>query len=512
MTETPETPAGPRPADEAAAPPPGPPPPPPPGAGPHGTPGAGTAPGPASFAARYGLTRPYNGRYLAGVCAAIGRATNTDPILWRVLFAVLTLFFAVGVLIYVTAWLLIPGEGDTASPIESVLGKGRSSMSPVTAIVLGVACTVLFGFLVTDPFRAVVLGAAILIGGALLLNRNQRGPQPVPSGPTDERFTWSNISPWSGSAPWGGATPWRSTPEQPTQPFAAAPAPPAPAGPPPVAVDEPTRAYDEPTQTYEAPPQYPQPTAQFPPAAGPFPPRQQQGYQPPFAPYGPYGGPPPPPPPAPPKPAKPPKPPKERSALGFATFSMIFVAMGIVAMLDLLNVVRVRPTTYFAAALLTIALGLLVGAWLGRARWLIALGLAAAAALGISSIAEYQIDHDNLGRRDAVWEPQTMNELRTSYRLPFGDARLDLSALDFTNQDRQVDVSLNAGDLEVRVPDYVDVIADVSVDAGDAQVFNRSASGFGQSITVEDDGEDGVGGGTLRLTIHNNAGRVEVTR
>ncbi|MEV0718102.1 PspC domain-containing protein [Asanoa sp. NPDC050611] len=486
MTETPDTPAGGRPADEAAAPPPGPPPPPPPG--------AGTATGTSGFATRYGLTRPHSGRYLAGVCAAIGRATNTDPILWRVLFAVLTVFFAVGVLIYVTAWLLIPAEGDTASPIEAVLGKGRSSMSPVTAIILGVGCTVLFGFLVTDAFRAFVLGAAILIGGALLLNRNQRvGPQPVPSGgvPAGERFTWSNVSPWAGSAP------WQSTPtEQPTQPVPAQ----APAAPPPVAVDEPTQAYGQPA-----------PTQQFPPVTGPYPPRPQPGYQPPFAPHGPYGGPPPPPP-APPRPPKPPKPPKERSALGAATFSLIFVAMGVVAMLDLLNVIRVRPTTYFAAALLTIALGLLVGTWLGRARWLIALGLAAAAALGISSIAEYQVDHDRIGRRDAVWEPRTMNELRPSYRLPFGDARLDLTNLDFAGQTKEVDVNLNAGELEVRVPDNVDVVADVNIDAGDAQVFDRSASGFGQSTTVEDNGLDGVGGGTLRLTIHVNTGRVEVSR
>ncbi|MDG4821109.1 PspC domain-containing protein [Asanoa sp. WMMD1127] len=486
MTETPETPAGgPRPADEAAAPPPGPPPPPPPGAGP--------VPGTAGFATRYGLVRPHNGRYLAGVCAAIGRATNTDPILWRVLFAVLTVFFAVGVLLYVTAWLLTPAEGDTASPIESVLGKGRSSMSPVTAIILGVGCTVLFGFLVTDPFRAVLLGAVILVGGALLLNRNQHGPQPVPSGgPVDQRLTWSTVSPWAGSAP------WQSTAQQPAQ---AAPVTAPAAAPPPVAVDEPTRAYEQPP-----------PTAPFPPATGPFPPRQQPGYQPPFAPHGPYGGPPPPPPPAPVRPPKPPKPPKERSALGFATFSMIFVAMGVVAMLDLLNVLRVRPTTYFAAALLTIALGLLVGAWLGRARWLIALGLAAAAALGISSIAEYQVDHDRLGGRDVVWEPRSMTELRPSYRLPFGDARLDLTTLDFTGQTREVDVTLNAGDLEIRVPENVDVVADVNIDAGDADVFDRSLSGIGQQTTVADNGADGVGGGTLRLYVHVNTGRVEVTR
>src|SRR5205814_2152264 len=76
-----------------------PPPPPPPGAG-FPPPGAGfpppggfppPPPGTGGWATRYGLVRPARGRVLAGVCAAIGRATNTDPVLWRVLFAVLTL-------------------------------------------------------------------------------------------------------------------------------------------------------------------------------------------------------------------------------------------------------------------------------------------------------------------------------------------------------------------------------------------------------------------------------------
>ncbi|TDC30363.1 PspC domain-containing protein, partial [Micromonospora sp. 15K316] len=149
-------------------------PPPPPG-GPAGAAG-GPPPGAAGFTTRYGLVRPRDGRYLAGVCAAIGRATNTDPVLWRVLLAVLGFFGGVGILVYLAAWLIIPGEGDTASPIESMLGRGRSSMSPVTVIVLGIVAAVGFGYIVTDAFRAVLLGAAILIGGALLLNRGQRRP------------------------------------------------------------------------------------------------------------------------------------------------------------------------------------------------------------------------------------------------------------------------------------------------------------------------------------------------
>ncbi|MGW3612469.1 PspC domain-containing protein, partial [Micromonospora sp. NPDC005163] len=161
-----------------------------------GTPPGPGGPGPsapplggAGFTSRYGLVRPREGRYLAGVCAAIGRATNTDPVLWRVLLAVLGFFGGIGILVYVAAWLIIPNEGDTASPVESMLGRGRSSMSPVTVIILGILVAASFGYIVTDAFRAVLLGAAILIGGALLLNRDSRGPQPgvpggaAPSGP-----------------------------------------------------------------------------------------------------------------------------------------------------------------------------------------------------------------------------------------------------------------------------------------------------------------------------------------
>ena len=167
------------------------------GYGPGGTPPGPGGPGPSApppplggtgFTSRYGLVRPREGRYLAGVCAAIGRATNTDPVLWRVLLAVLGFFGGIGILVYVAAWLIIPNEGDTASPVESMLGRGRSSMSPVTVIVLGILVAASFGYIVTDAFRAVLLGAAILVAGALLLNRDGRNPRPgTPGGPAPVR-------------------------------------------------------------------------------------------------------------------------------------------------------------------------------------------------------------------------------------------------------------------------------------------------------------------------------------
>jgi phage shock protein PspC (stress-responsive transcriptional regulator) len=476
----------------------------------------------AAFTSRYGLVRPRQGRYIAGVCAAIGRATNTDPVLWRVLLAVLGFFGGIGILVYLAAWLIIPAEGDTASPVESMLGRGRSSMSPILVIVLGILVVVMFGLIVTDGFRAVVLGAAALIGGALLLNR--KPGRSVPAAPS------------GGGVPFGAGRPWQPAPPPyppPHAPRGPQPAtsgpypttatfPPPPSAPPPVPPTPPV----PPMQPPSPPPMSPPPPHRSGPPFPPAPPRPPGppgppgpppgGYRPPFAPHGPYGGPGPYPPsysgpPAP--PPKPPKPPKERSPLGAATFSMIFVALGVVAAFDLGNIVSVTPSTYFFGVLVTVALGLLVGSWFGRARWLIALGFIAAAALGISTIAESQVGRYENSGRPQYWQPASVQAMPDRYEHSFGNAVLDLSKVDFTDQDEQISVHLSFGDLEVIVPPDVDATVYAEVNAGDAEIFDNNASGFQASPgEIIDLGEDGEGGGKLRITIQVNAGSAEVHR
>ncbi|MEU8071808.1 MULTISPECIES: PspC domain-containing protein [unclassified Micromonospora] len=623
------------------------PPPPPPGAAPTtdqaapppggGTPFAGPPPGgyapppgAAGFTTRYGLVRPRQGRYLAGVCAAIGRATNTDPVLWRVLLAVLGFFGGIGIIVYIAGWLIVPGEGDTASPLEAMLGRGRSSMSPITVIVLSIVVALGFAYVVTDGFRAILLGAVILIGGALLLNRDQRGPAQRPAQPAPPHGpppgpvppvawpapqapapgTWPAAppaAPWTG-APAGPAVPparpgvapatglpgavLPATQPEPGYPPARRPEPgypPAPEpGHPPVPAAEPgyptpgasepdnpvtsgaehepgnpasfsgpatgyptlpapgwpaaagTRpAPAEPTTvsmrhvtgavadtaswpTYGGNPAWPgardagsrldEPAAVPPPApvGAPLPPG---GYRPPFAPHGPYAGSPPGPPVPPPvRPPRPPKRPKERSALGAVTFSLIFLALGVVAMLDLLDVFPVGAAGYFAAVLATIGLGLLVGTWFGRARWLIALGLVTAAALGIATVAE---SYDRVRGIDGnvTWAPTDLRDLASRYENNLGDATLDLRGIDFDKQDVQVTVDVNLGNATVVVPPNVDVTTVADVNAGDATVFGRRSGGLGgRQWETTDAGPDGPGGGKLRLFVHVNAGKLEVTR
>ncbi|MEV6800820.1 PspC domain-containing protein [Micromonospora rifamycinica] len=519
-------PGGTPPPGSAAGPPPTAPTPPTGGDDAPRPPGAYPPPsGGAGFTSRYGLVRPRDGRYLAGVCAAIGRATNTDPVLWRVLLAVLGFFGGVGILVYVAAWLIIPGEGDSASPLESMLGRGRSSMSPITVIVLTILVAVSFGYIVTDAFRAVLLGAAILIGGALLLNRESRADVPAagPGGPPP-----GPVTPPGPVPPVGYPAPAPFTPAAPAAPFpsrAGAPAvwpaartggpegwpaqartAPLPAWPPATPMEITATRADAPNW----PPRAPRPGGPtVPPVAVPPPPGT--GYRPPFAPHGPYagGGAPV----APPAPrVKPPKKPKERSALGAATFSLIFLAVGVVAILDLLDVFPIGAAGYFAAVLATIGLGLLVGTWFGRARWLIALGLVAAAALGVATVAE---SYDRVRGVDGAvtWAPTSYRELADRYENSFGDATLDLRAVDFDKQDTDLTVVVNFGEALIVVPPNVDVTAVTNVKAGEATVFGQRTAGLeGRARQLTDLGQNGPGGGTLRLTVQVNAGNLEVTR
>jgi phage shock protein PspC (stress-responsive transcriptional regulator) len=446
------------PTDPADPPPPPPPPltppPPPPPTGGFPPPGAGfpppggfppPPPGTAGWATRYGLVRPASGRVLAGVCAAVGRATNTDPVLWRVLFAVLSLIGGIGIVAYLVGWLLIPAEGDTGSPLEGLLGRGRSSTSPVVVVLVGIVAAIAATSFLFNGSRHVLLLVVLVTGAVLLINR------------ATGRHTGPPVPPPADPAPY-------------TVPQADA-----------------TSAF---------------PAAE--PATG--------GYRPPFAPHGPYVTSPYPYPglvTAPPPPVKPARPP---SRLGRVTFSLLLLVLGVVALVDVVGHERVPFAGYLAAALAAVGLGLVIGAWFGRARGLIALGIVLSVALAIAGAAG-----DMRGWRgsagDITWQPATMAELSDRYEHGAGNVRLDLSQLDFTGQDKHVTVRLNVGDLRVIVPTNTDVEVTEKVNVGDATVFDQRFDGINTPRrTVTNNGPDGPGGGHLTLDVQLAAGNLEVTR
>ena len=61
--------------------------------------------------ARQGLSRPRDGRVLAGVCAGLGRRFGLSPWVARILFVVLLMVVPGSqILIYPILWILMPTE------------------------------------------------------------------------------------------------------------------------------------------------------------------------------------------------------------------------------------------------------------------------------------------------------------------------------------------------------------------------------------------------------------------
>ncbi len=402
----------------------------------HGPRAATDEPPPVTaFAWRHGLVRPAQGRgrVFAGVCGAIARATNTDPVLWRVILVVLSLFGGVGVLLYLLGWILLPADGDTAAPVEALIWRGRSSTSTTLTVIVAIIVLIALGVSFSERFSPGVPGVILIVVAAILLLQDRRRPRPVESAPAPPP-TISSVD-----TPSGGAM---STP-----------------------------------------------TA--------------------FAPYGPFS-PTPPSSPAPPEPAQRPAR-RPRSRLGRLTFSIALLVVGVIALADLSGL-SVPTATYLAAALAVIGLGMVVGAWYGRGRGLIGLGIIVSLLLGAFGTL-------SLGRGfhggDITWRPTSVSQVESSYDNQFGDGTLDLSAVDFAQAGGPVNVHVGVhfGNLTVILPPNVDTDVTVKVQAGNADVFDQQWSGVNSGAQHASSlGADGVGGGQLNLDGSVNFGNLEVRR
>jgi phage shock protein PspC (stress-responsive transcriptional regulator) len=129
--------------------------------------------------------RSRQGRMVAGVAAGIGRRYGIDPVIVRVALVVTTVYGGAGILFYLLGWLTLADENDEVSALESLGGRGRSSVSHGLAIFLCILCLPAIGSLFSGQFGffSGLLSTAALLGGLFLLHRN-RSELGVPGAPT----------------------------------------------------------------------------------------------------------------------------------------------------------------------------------------------------------------------------------------------------------------------------------------------------------------------------------------
>jgi phage shock protein C len=76
------------------------------------------------------LVRSRDGRMLAGVCAGIAGYFGLDVTLVRVIWAVVSVITGgAGVLAYLVAWVIIPGEGQKSPIAENIVREKHDAWS-----------------------------------------------------------------------------------------------------------------------------------------------------------------------------------------------------------------------------------------------------------------------------------------------------------------------------------------------------------------------------------------------
>lgn len=212
-----------------------------------------------------------------------------------------------------------------------------------------------------------------------------------------------------------------------------------------------------------------------------------------------------------PEPSPPPKrPQKPASVLGQLTLAVALLAAGGGAVLDNLGLVDLGARHYLALATLAIGLGLLVGAWAGRARWLGLVACLLLPALLLAGVSEQLSTSGEIG--DRRYAPTTVEEVLPSYSLLAGAVELDLTGLDPDDlaQLPPIDIEVTVGETVVLVPPDADVDASGAVRVGALDLLDRTFEGVNVRGTVLDTVEDPVA--ELTIVVEQTFGEITVSR
>ncbi len=200
---------------------------------------------------------------------------------------------------------------------------------------------------------------------------------------------------------------------------------------------------------------------------------------------------------------------RETSPLGWLVFGITLLAVGTAAVLQNLDVIQLPAVRFPALALLVLGAGLLVGAFVGRARWLILPGLLLVPIVLAASLIEVPLEG---GFHEINAFPRTPEAVASVYRVVAGPIFLDLTSLKGTAEARTIAASTGAGEIDVVVPYDAHVIATGRVGVGMITIGPFS-SDRGLDRTLHRTWEPKYGdGATITLDLQTGVGDIWVYR
>ncbi|RZT28408.1 phage shock protein C (PspC) family protein [Kribbella sp. VKM Ac-2569] len=406
--------------------------------------------------------RSRSDRWVAGVCGGIGRALNIDPVLVRVVMAVL-IISGPGVIFYIAAWVLMPDEGSDRSAAQGVLGdRVRTDHPWFWPVVIGACVFFAIAMMSSFNFGRFVPGPLIVVGVIWLIAKQRKGNNKQGQRPQD-------TVPPATSAYFG---PQQTTAYTPPQSDPSAP----PAGPSSSATQRPQDRTVEPVQPVwteddplglyvDEPAGTTSPVASTP--AGP--------------------------------PAK--------GVRGIKSIIVVLtgLAIGIAALAG-------APTaTMLIIGLATLGGGMLLGGFVGRTLALLPLGILLAIG-AIASTVFAGVPRNFADTNYVAPSTQTITATGTSYEFDAGSVHLDLTQAKF-GPGAKVVVHGGLGDVVVKLPQDVDVQGTVSTEMGDVAFLNQHEEGHNAELKLNDLGMDGKAGPQqVTLDLDLRLGSIKVER
>ncbi|GAA1993169.1 hypothetical protein GCM10009799_18850 [Nocardiopsis rhodophaea] len=379
---------------------------------------------------------------VTGVCAGLGEYTRVDPVVWRVAFSLTALSGLVGVLLYILAWLVMRDQQGGPAMAEQLLNRRICARAVPALLGAGLAVATALSLVGGFGWGTLVLATPLILGVLVAHNRGvdlRRAYRELPSLLRSGEPPPSAPAPAPAPAYYNPAQPWAQ----------------APSGPIDLAVVAGRKSgQPEPGENdgggrsgcaSEARERHREARR-----------RRREARE------------------------------RRREALGHGgvrlytlVFWILLVATGLTLMLTGGSPLSalVGPETgpvYLGSVVVIIGLALLVGAWVGDPRGLMALGLVGTLLL----VAVSTVDVTSLRFGAAEWRPQTAAEAEHPFGLTLGGASLDLTGLDLEPGQRvEVSASVAAGELDVAVPDTARVDVHATSKLGRISVDNTQRAG-----------------------------------
>lgn len=206
--------------------------------------------------------------------------------------------------------------------------------------------------------------------------------------------------------------------------------------------------------------------------------------------------------------AETPPPNRLRRDYGTWLIGAILVVSGALWLLDIAGVISMQAGVVLPALLAVVGLALIVGSRDGPHTGLAVFGIFLTVAVVAIAVSPPNVFRDGIGEH--AYTVASQDDLAARYSVGMGDMNLDLRDLTLT-ESAEVEVTVGAGDMVIRIPADTEVAIDASVGAGEIELLGQQVEGVSVTRSYESDGFDEAEH-TLTLDLGVAAGKIEVTR